>query len=192
MIDYALFEFLNGTIHNTFFDQIIPVITDSKNVMHGTIFLLIVYLIVQRKKEALILVIGSLIAFGLADSIAYRILKPLFGRARPANPAYFLDDVNQLLTSARFIMGTKNTLSMPSNHAANMFTLGLYFSLFYPKWTKLLMPLAIFITYTRVYVGVHYPFDLFLGAVLGSAIAIVLYLVVKRIPIIKKCGLFPV
>jgi len=190
MIDYTLFEFFNGTFHNSFFDSIIPFITDSENVKYGTILLLFIYLVVQRKKEALILVIGALIAFALADSIAYRILKPFFGRARPANPAYFLDGVNQFLTSARFIMGTKDTLSLPSNHAANMFTFGIYFSLFYPKWTKVLMPLAIFITYTRLYVGVHYPLDLCLGAVLGSAMAIPLYLLVKRIPMICKSDLF--
>ncbi len=183
-IDYKLFEFLNGTLHNSFFDSVMPVITDSSNVLYGSVAMLVLYLILQKKKkEAFILAFFSLIAFALADAVAYRILKPFFGRARPCNPAYFIDGANQLLTEARFLIGTKGSFSLPSNHASNMFAQATYWSLLYPKWGKILYPVAIFITYTRVYVGVHYPFDLFLGAVLGAVAGLFAYMCVRKIPI---------
>jgi len=183
-LDYELFQFLNGSLHTAFLDPIMVFLTDSDRVMHGTILAMVTYLIFQKgSKKAWIFVFGAIIAFGIADSLAYRVFKPYFGRVRPANIAYFADGVNQLLLHARFLLGNNNSLSTPSNHAANMFAQATYWSLIYPKWAKILFPIGFLIAYTRIYVGVHYPFDIFLGAVLGTAVAIGVYLLMRRTPL---------
>lgn len=184
-LDYSLFQFLNGHFHADFLDPIMVFLTNSSRVMNGTILAMVVYLIVQKgKKEAWFFVIGAVLAFALADSLAYRVFKPFFERVRPANSAYFIDSVNMFLTQGRFLLGTNDSLSTPSNHAANMFAQATYWSLIYPKWAKILFPTGFLIAYTRIYCGVHYPFDIFLGAVLGTAVAIGVYLIMKRTPLV--------
>ena len=180
-IDHSLFQFLNGNFHTPFLDPIMVFITDSDRVMQGTILAMVAYLIAQKgKREAWIFVIGAVLAFAIADSLAYRVLKPYFGRVRPANVAYFADGINNLLVHGRFLIGNNNGLTTPSNHAANMFAQATYWSLIYPKWAKFLVPIALLISYTRIYVGVHYPFDVLLGAILGAATAIGVYLLMRK------------
>lgn len=182
-MDYTLFEFLNGTLHHSLLDPIMVFITKSDHIMLGTFGAFILYLIYQKgNKQAFLLVVAALIAFALADSFCYRILKPYFGRVRPSSVFYFLDGVHQMFPNGHFLLGMKSSFSTPSNHAANMFAQATFWSLFYPKWTKILVPIAALVTYTRVYAGVHYPFDLFLGATVGTAISMMLYLLLKRLP----------
>jgi len=179
--DYSLFQFLNGNFHAAFLDSIMVFLTDSDRVMQGTILAMVAYLIAQKgKREAWIFVLGAILAFAIADSLAYRVLKPYFGRVRPANVAYFADGINNLLVHARFLIGNNNSFSTPSNHAANMFAQATYWSLIYPKWTKILVPIGLLISYTRIYVGVHYPFDIFLGAILGATAAIGVHLLLRK------------
>ncbi len=183
-IDYDLFQFLNGNLHFPLLDTVMVFLTDSDRVMQGTVLAMVIYLIFQKgSKQAWLFVLGAVIAFGIADSLAYRVLKPFFGRVRPANPAYFLDGVNHFLMHSRLLLGQNGGFSTPSNHAANMFAQATYWSLIYPKWAKILFPVGFLIAYTRIYVGVHYPFDIFLGAVLGSATAIGIYLILRKTPL---------
>ena len=57
--------------------------------------------------------------------------------------------------------------SFPSNHAANSFALALIISFFFPRLKKMLYILAFIISFSRVYIGVHYPLDILYGACLG-------------------------
>ena len=60
---------------------------------------------------------------------------------------------------------------MPSNHAANMFSLAIVLSHFYKKYKPLLFLLAIIISFSRVYVGVHFPGDVIVGGFIGFFIS---------------------
>ena len=62
--------------------------------------------------------------------------------------------------------------SMPSNHAANMFSLAVILSHFYSKYRGFLFFFAVTISFSRVYVGVHFPGDLIVGALIGYAISL--------------------
>lgn len=66
------------------------------------------------------------------------------------------------------------TFSFPSGHATVSFACATVLSLAVPRLTLPLFALATLIAFSRVYVGVHYPFDVLVGAVLGVAIAIAL------------------
>ena len=61
---------------------------------------------------------------------------------------------------------------MPSNHAANIFSLAVILSYFYSKYKGFLFVLAFTISFSRVYVGVHFPGDLLVGALIGYAISL--------------------
>ena len=67
-----------------------------------------------------------------------------------------------------------STHSFPSGHATVSFACATVLALAVPRLRIPLFLLAALISYSRVYVGVHYPFDVLAGAVLGVGIAIAL------------------
>jgi undecaprenyl-diphosphatase len=66
------------------------------------------------------------------------------------------------------------TYSFPSGHAMVSFACATVLALAVPRLRWQLYALATLISFSRVYVGVHYPLDVLAGAVLGVAIAIAL------------------
>lgn len=58
--------------------------------------------------------------------------------------------------------------SFPSGHTTAAFTVGVMVSLFYPAAAFLLIILACLVGISRIYLGVHYPTDVFAGAILGT------------------------
>ncbi len=66
------------------------------------------------------------------------------------------------------------TFSFPSGHATVSFACATTLALAVPRLALPLYALATAISFSRVYVGVHYPLDVLAGAALGVAIAIAL------------------
>ena len=73
--------------------------------------------------------------------------------------------------------------SFPSNHAANICFISFFLSYIYSNRKKYFITLAILISISRVYIGVHYPVDIIVGGLIGMAVG---YLIIK---IINKLGL---
>ncbi len=61
--------------------------------------------------------------------------------------------------------------SFVSNHAANIFSAATVLTYFYSKWKNVLYTLAALVAFSRVYVGVHYPGDIFFGGLFGYGMA---------------------
>jgi len=62
--------------------------------------------------------------------------------------------------------------SFPSNHAAGGFALAVPVCLFDPTFGLLLLTMALILSYSRLYVGVHYPADVVAGAMVGTVLAL--------------------
>ncbi|HEX4930199.1 MAG TPA: phosphatase PAP2 family protein [Gaiellaceae bacterium] len=73
------------------------------------------------------------------------------------------------------------TYSFPSGHATVSFACASVLALAVPRLRVPLYALAVLISFSRVYVGVHYPFDVLVGAVLGVAIAIALRMLARAL-----------
>ena len=104
-----------------------------------------------------------IISLALTDAICGHILKPFFERIRPSH--LNLDGINLIVSKG-------GKWSMPSNHAANMFSLATVLSYFYKRFRLSLFTLAIIIAFSRVYVGVHFPGDILVGGLIGYLIAL--------------------
>jgi undecaprenyl-diphosphatase len=135
----------------------------------------------KSRRDGIIIVIFALLLFATTDLLSYRVLKPLFGRLRPCNPKYFVDGVHQFLLNGHFLMGYKGSYSLPSNHSLNMFAQATYWTFLFPKFRYYLFGVAITVGFSRVYVGVHYPFDILLGAIIGIGLGYIFYWFIKKL-----------
>ena len=102
-----------------------------------------------------------LLATGLAVLHADSVAKPLVGRHRP-----FVSFSDVDVTAK-----PPPDLSFPSGHAASAFAAAFVMSRVFPELRVGLWVLAALVAFSRVYVRVHYPLDVLVGAVVGVAAA---------------------
>jgi undecaprenyl-diphosphatase len=160
--DRNVFLLLNTAVANPFFDVLFVHTTEAAFWIVPGIAALLLF-ILKKKKEALVVIGLALLTVAISDPVAARILKPLFGRHRPCHPEYFV-------AGGRFLCGMRTSLSFPSVHAVNIFAQATLLSCYYPRWKWVYAVFAVFIGYSRIYVGVHYPLDVAGGAVTGCII----------------------
>lgn len=169
-IDHLLFQFINQTIANPFFDLVCPVLRDARTWIPLYI-LLGIYLVKVYRKETWIYVFYILIAFSLADSVSYQILKPFFERLRPCH--------DPIMHARVLLDNCGGQWGFPSNHAANHMSIALSIVLcgiFKTKWANAAWIIwALLIGFSQVYVGVHYPGDIAGGLLFGCMIAVFNY-----------------
>tara|TARA_B100000427_G_scaffold321255_1_gene321562 strand:- start:1147 stop:1725 length:579 start_codon:yes stop_codon:yes gene_type:complete len=161
-IDNSVLLWVHANLSNVVFDISMPFITDEKNWRIPITLLIFILGFKTGTKGKLCLGI-LIISLALTDAICGNILKPFFERIRPSH--LNLDGINLLVSKG-------GKWSMPSNHAANMFSLATVLSYFYTRFRLSLFSLAIIIAFSRVYVGVHFPGDIIIGGLIGYFIAL--------------------
>jgi undecaprenyl-diphosphatase len=93
------------------------------------------------------------------------------------------------LDNINLLVGCGGSFSFPSSHATNIFAAMAWLSLHYRRHLPLFMIIALLVSYSRIYVGVHYPLDVIGGACLGTSVAFLFIVVEKRLipPLIHYC-----
>lgn len=160
--DHAVFYWINRDMTNSFFNWLMPAITDlHKTAPFKVIVLLLLsyFLLWKRRMEGAVIFGGLLITMALADVIGGKLIKPTFERLRPS-----------LVLQDTILRSPGSGFSFTSNHASNMFCLAVFLGFFYPRLRPWLIAVAALIAFSRVYVGVHFPTDVIVGAAWGSVL----------------------
>ena len=157
--DTEFFLFLNS-FHDQFWDAVMLMITRQETWL--PFFLVIIFLIIKkyRAKSILILIMISVTVL-LSDQLSV-LLKETVQRLRPVHDPQIEDLVHNVFRKG-------GLYGFVSSHAANTFAI-FYFThrLFKNKGCSfLLLFWALLMSYSRIYLGVHYPLDILGGAVLG-------------------------
>jgi len=165
--DKALFSNINGKWTSALLDKIMPWVRTSNNWIPLYIALL-VFIIYQWKTNAWKWVLLAIVNVGLTDQISSSIFKPLFHRLRPCADPEIMNQSRLLLEHC------SGGFSFTSSHAANHFGIAVFIFMTLQPLLKnyrfLFLGWAAIIAYAQVYVGVHYPLDIFFGSLIGIVV----------------------
>jgi membrane-associated phospholipid phosphatase len=165
--DQALFSKINGQWTSTLADHIMPWIRTANNwdLMYGAI---LAYLFIKWGNKAWKWILIVAVNIALTDQISSSFFKPFVHRLRPcADPAI-------MYKSRLLLEHCSGGFSFTSSHAANHFGLAMFVFMtlqpLFKKYTILFFVWAALIAYAQVYVGVHYPLDIFAGSLIGLVV----------------------
>lgn len=136
-------------------------------------YLLLVFLLFRSKgwKKGGVLFLLVILLISCADQTSVHWFKEVFQRPRPShNPA-----IEDLL---HFVKGYRGgAYGFISSHAANSFALAMFMSLSFlnKRLTWALFVWAGLVSYSRMYLGVHYLTDILAGAIWGASLGLLFF-----------------
>jgi undecaprenyl-diphosphatase len=160
--DKELLIFLNS-FHAAWLDPVMLLIT--KTFFWLPLYAFLIYLMFRNfKKTTWLILIGVGITILLCDQITSTFMKPFFARLRPSQDPTMAGLIHHVNNYKGGLYG------FASGHAANTFGVALFVWLTLKpvyKWIWFIFIWATLMTYTRIYLGVHYPGDIIVGATIG-------------------------
>ena len=191
-LDKQLFLFLNGK-HNPIWDTIMTYVT-STNFWIPLYVLLLLFLIWKYKKESWLVILAIILLITASDLFSSSLIKPFVQRLRPCHNLILHDLVH-------VVVGCGGQYGFFSSHASNTFSLAVFLWLItqsvwrleHGVWSYALCAMryalllwAAIMSYSRIYVGVHYPGDIITGALVGSLFAYLFFRIYKFIKLIIR------
>jgi undecaprenyl-diphosphatase len=166
-LDKDLLIWINS-FHADWLDPIMLVIT--KTFFWTPLYLFFIFLIFKKlDKDAWFALAGAGLTILLADGITAQIMKPFFERLRPCrDPA--VQNLLHLVSDFAGEVYRGGKYGFASSHAANTFGTATFMWLLFrdkTKWIGLAFLWAAGMTYTRLYLGVHFPGDILVGGLVG-------------------------
>jgi undecaprenyl-diphosphatase len=136
------------------------------------LYIYILYLIYKRFADQFIkILLGLGLLIFLADFGSVHLFKEVFERARPC---HFLDGI-------RVVDGCGGPFGFISSHASNSFAIAFFMALLFRNFSgfAVLFSWAVVIGFSRIYLGVHYPFDILGGMFWGLFVSLLVYYMYK-------------
>jgi membrane-associated phospholipid phosphatase len=167
--DQWLIKHINQTWGNSLFDTVLPFLRET-GFWLPLYLMLAMFVCINFGVRGVWWILGFLLTAALADIISSQIIKQTIWRIRPCQDP-------EIGPQLRFFINyCPGSSSFTSSHATTHFGQAMFFyltlrSVFRQAWLFFIW--AFMIAYTQVYVGVHYPFDVICGGILGCGIGFI-------------------
>lgn len=157
-LDQTLFLFLNHLPHDEFLNTLALVLSGVGTA--GLVWFVIGAWLFLREEKKDRWFFAPLLSAGTASwLLVEKVLKPWIARSRPG------------LEAGAIVLGDGgNGYSFPSGHATIAWAMAVVLSRKEPKWRWIFYLLAILISFSRIYIGKHFPLDVVAGGLLGWGI----------------------
>jgi undecaprenyl-diphosphatase len=151
-------EWANGWWSSPVLDHLLPWLTYLGSHFAVILFIILSWIIAKQRKILRLLIL----LYAIQSAVIYG-LKFLIQRQRPF---FFLEMASKISKGPGEILDP----SFPSAHGAFAFMMATVLSHWFPRYRIVFFIVAGFIGWTRIYLGLHYPTDVLVGALLGYGI----------------------
>ncbi|MGD0745582.1 MAG: glycosyltransferase family 39 protein [Verrucomicrobiota bacterium] len=182
-LDTGLFDFINQSLSNPLFDRLMPVLSGVG--VHWFIPLAVAIglaMLCFGDARARLCALMIMLVVALGDPLVDNTIKHAIARPRPyvtlpearlfgVGGEGYVPPAAANGAGLNMAADAPGRNSMPSSHAANWFAMTMIAFLFYRRSAWFMLPMALAVSFSRVYNGVHYPGDVLAGAILGGGYA---------------------
>lgn len=171
-IDTQIFLLFNNTLRLPALDNFMMLF--SGKFIWVPMYASLLYIMIKSftPRQVLLYVAAIALTITLADQTCATLIRPAVERLRPSNLDNPLSALTIVVNDYR-----GGSYGFPSCHAANSFALAVFSSLLLRRrrFTVFIFTWAAFNSFTRIHLGVHYPGDLLVGALIGSGFGYLCY-----------------